>query len=131
MSFSNLAKAAYYRALPRSLLSGYQLSLGYIFHVEQVFDRRIHDRMMRFCRDYRALTGASPIAALMSGANPQVRRGMQRAGVTEAEFNARLRAIAEQCTTGYHGHFWLSARDFDKPEAAIRANNFSRAAVVS
>jgi hypothetical protein len=131
MFFRDLAKTAYYRALRPDLLAGYHLSLGYIFHVERIFDRRIHERLLQFCRDFRALTGARVIATLMSGANPQVQLGMQRAGVTDAEFSARLRAIAEECTAGYHGHFWFSPSECEKPESAIRANNFCRAAVAS
>lgn len=117
----NVVKTALY-SVHRPNLRAFRLSLGYVFHTEQVFDSAIYENLMQFCRDYRSLTGARAICTMMSGANARVRAGMQEAKVEDGALADRMRRLAEIATLGYHGHFWLSPAEFRRPENEIRNN---------
>jgi hypothetical protein len=124
MSSRDLLKRGYYAFDRRRHLHGYQLHLGYVFHTERIHDERVFARLMAFCRDYKAMTGAQPIALLMSGVNPRVRAEMKEHGVSAATYASRAHQLATVATLGYHGHFWLSQEGFTHPWNEVRCNNF-------
>ena len=123
-------KWSYYQLTSPDLYKTRDLELAYIFHTENIFDADIFYRLIHFCKRYQELTGQRPICAVMPAINLRVRKGMIKSGVTQEEYVARVKALSQYATIGYHGHFWFSPQAFDRPEAEIRCNNFNRRALL-
>lgn len=125
----NLIKQIGYRFLFKNVLKGHVMTLGYVFHTEEIFDKSIFDNLLHFCKEYRKLTNASPICALMTPLNPRVREGMKAHQISMDEFGRRVRLLAQHASIGYHGHFWFHPDEFRNGAAEIKCTNFLRLAV--
>jgi len=126
---NDLIKQIGYRFLFKNVLKEYGMTLGYVFHTEEIFDKSVFESLMHFCQEYRKLTNARPICALMTPLNPRVREGMRIHNVSMDEFAGRVQLLAEHASIGYHGHFWFHSDEFKNGTAEIRCTNFLRSAV--
>ncbi len=116
----NLAKKIFYAINPPRLEQAKDLTLGYVFHTEMIYEKKYFDALMDFLPRYTALTGARAIATLMSGRNPRVRDGIKSAGISELEFASRLAKIGEVAELGFHGHYVLEAEEYKTFSKQIR-----------
>jgi len=106
------------------------VSTSYIFHTERIYERAIFDRLIRFCKQYRTLTGEKAICVLMTPNNPLVAHGRKQHQVDEVEYLARAHELAEIATLGYHGHFWTDPQNL-VPSSEMKGEHFLEAAFKS
>jgi len=125
----DLMKQIGYRFLFKNVLKEHVMTLGYVFHTEEIFDESIFDNLLHFCKEYRRLTNAGPICALMTPLNPRVREGMRVHKISGDEFGRRVRLLSQHASIGYHGHFWFEPDEFRNGAAEIRCTNFLRSSV--
>lgn len=118
-----LLKNLYY-AFKAKELTPYSLNLGIIFHTEVVFDKTDFLLLMKFCKDYKALTNVQPICTLMSGVNPRIQAGIKEAKISMDEFVNRIRQLEEVACLGYHGHFHIDVNQYKLPENEVHCNNY-------
>ena len=100
-------KRALYSVRPPRWPDHVDLTIGYVFHTERIYDARVFDQLMTFCRAYKQLTGKRATATLIPPTNLRLRYELSKAGFPEAAFIDRARALADVSTLGYHGHYWL------------------------
>ena len=92
---------------------GKTLYLSVCVHTEKLHDRETFENLMRLGRglDFR------PSACVMTPANPFIKDAMERGGVGEDVFSARLKELSGLFEIGYHGHWCAPANARPVPGA--------------
>lgn len=121
----NLLKHALYKVFPPRFRAGYTLSLGFIFHTEQLYNTHVFEKLIEFCEQFRKLTGKRPLCVVMSPVNKRVASELLQHHFSLDQFVDRLKTLADAGDIGYHGHFWRNSDDFENPSNQIRHRNYS------
>lgn len=118
---NNLLKKIYYTLFKPELAQGYNLSLGFIFHTEKIYDEVIFNRLLTFCKEFQSITGKRVLCTIMPPVSFRVNAEMQQSKATEEKFIENLKTLQHIADLGFHGHFWRSATEhFESPENQIR-----------
>lgn len=125
----HLLKSLYYALNPVVLDPGMDLRMGYIFHTEAIHDDSAWPLLLRFCREFRLVTGVEPICTIMTPRNARVARQMHDAGVTADDYLTRVRELETVAVIGHHGHYYTDPESYSADESEIRGRNYSRSAV--
>jgi len=106
MSFNRLFKGMLNSVYSTGILSKYQLKLGYIFHAEQLHNDLYFNQMLAFCKDFKNLTGAKPVATIAPPTNKLLQKQLEDASFNPTDYPKRVRLLAQHAAIGYHGHFY-------------------------
>lgn len=117
-------KGIYYRVQKPKLKVGYHVSLGFIFHTEQIYHTHTFITLLDFCNHYQQITGKRPLCAVMSPLNKRVKSKMEEAQFSLNDFNKRLIELSAVSDIGYHGHFWRGDGDYSLLENQVRNRNY-------
>src|SRR5437868_8835637 len=123
MTAKNLLKQFYYLVKKVEFPREVQFKVGFIFHTEEIFNPAIHGELIRFCREYTAITGTKCICVTMTPPNKRVEKGMRLFGCSNQEYINRMAALSEVAHIGFHGHFWHDPQKFEDADFDIRKNN--------
>jgi len=103
------AKRAALRLLAKK---GEPLRLGFVLHTEMIYDGIVFERL----KSLGASLPFKPMLCVMTPKNPYIKHAMEQRGVSEVEFNKRLRTLSERYEVGFHGH-WCTAVAASAPAA--------------
>ncbi len=119
----NIIKKLMYNVLFKTIKYQGEISLGYIFHTEKIYDEIVFSNLILFCEKYYKLTGVKPICTIVPPTNLLVKQEMLKNNVSEKNFIERLTMLEKVSTLGYHGHYYLN----DTPTYinAIHCNSFN------
>lgn len=123
VNIKNIAKKFYYLLNNVTFSSSFQFNIGFIFHTEEIFNPAIHQTLIRFCKEYYAITGTKCICVTMTPPNKRVEKGMRLFGCSNQEYINRMHELGEVAHIGFHGHFWHDPEKFEDADFDIRKNN--------
>jgi hypothetical protein len=123
MLIKNSIKRLYYAFNKVAFPAGINFKLGYVFHTEEIFNPAIHQTLIRFCKDYIAITGTKCICVTMTPPNKRVERGMRLFNCSNQEYINRMQELSEVAHVGFHGHFWHDPEKFEDADFDIRKHN--------
>ena len=90
------------------------LFLNFAFHVEHLADKALFEVILAFIGDFRAVTGVSPLAAILAWTNPLTQARARCHGCSEVEFARRVDRVAEHAEIAMHGHFFKECANPDQ-----------------
>ena len=123
MQIKNILKNIYYGLNNVKFPQGVTFKLGFIFHTEEIFNPTIHDNLVRFCKEYTALTNSRCICVTMTPPNKRVEKGMKLFSCSNQEYINRMLELSELAHIGFHGHFWHDPKKFEDPDFEISKFN--------
>ncbi len=100
-----------------------KMKLGYVFHTEEIFDQKIFQELIRFCKEYISITGKKCISVTMTPPNQRVEMGMKIFGCSNGEYVNRMQELAHYAHIGFHGHFWHDPQKFEDASYDIKKHN--------
>jgi len=101
--------------------------VNFCVHTEMLYDEKTYLHLLKFSRNFNALTGNRTTLCVTTPLSPCVKKEMKRLGVHEKSVAERLSELKKTSEIGYHGHFYddtgvdlkeMSAENFD--ERAVR-----------
>jgi len=119
----SLLKKISYAFYKKGQLKSHNIKLGYIFHTERLYDDRLFNQLILFCKKYKAITCAEPICTVIPPSNLQLKRELNERAFPEKEYASRIIELSQYSTIGYHGHFYLDNNPFNYN--AIHCNSFN------
>ncbi len=123
MLIKNWVKKFYYLFNNVTFSDEVQFKTGFVFHTEEIFNPAIHQTLIRFCKEYYAITGTKCICVTMTPPNKRVEKGMRLFGCSNQEYINRMLELGEVSHIGFHGHFWHDLKKFEDADFDIRKNN--------
>ena len=122
-NIKNISKKIFYLFTKKGQLKPYNIKLGYIFHTERLYNDRIFDRLLLFCKAYHTITGAKPICTVIPPSNLQLKKEILENKFPEEYYTSRIAELSKHSTIGYHGHFYLN--NDPKDYNAIHCNSYN------
>lgn len=123
---NDVLKSIYYAVKSEPLHPGMRLRLGYVFHTEAIQDPKYWPLLLRFCSDYKNVTGVEPVCTIMTPENARINQQMREFGVTDEEYVARVRKLESVAIIGHHGHYYQDPANHTAAEGEIRGDNYHR-----
>lgn len=120
---NNIVKKIYYQINNIAFPKDYTFEIGFIFHTEEIFNPKIHQLLIRFCKEYLLITGTKCICVTMTPPNMRVEKGMRLFNCHNQEYINRMQELSEVAHIGFHGHFWHNPEKFEDANFDIRKNN--------
>lgn len=123
MWVKNILKTVYYGVNPAKFSPEITLKTGFVFHTEEIFNPEIFKTLVRFCREYTAITGTKCICVTMTPPNKRIEKGMRLFQCNNQEYVNRMLELSEVSHMGFHGHFWHDPDKFEDNDYCIRKDN--------
>ena len=83
-----------------------KLYLNFCIHSEVIYDDRTYEAILKFSKQFNALTGKKIVMCVSTPICPLVEKSLEERGLSREKFESRVLFLSNFAQIGYHGHFY-------------------------